>query len=820
MKRTLTLLLGLSLGAVAQEPPAPGTVPTPPGVPAPVPTIQPAPAPAPAPGTVPGVAPVAPRPSGPPVPNAIKYPEGDGITEPNLTGLFAAQLYEDVTGKRVIMSSVISQAEVFFVQRGPLTNKEVADLLTKSLLGDGLAFIPDPLDPDIVRLAASGPINGTSGIPKEYVNDEFDLPTNDQLVTYKMTFKFLKPEDALKIFQTVLGQLSASGNITAVPNASSLMVTENSNLIRQMIKIQKDIDVAATIGERWVEVTYGDVDEIAERLNEIYNEQASNQTTRTARANTPPAPGSIPGTAASAGEEVPIKIIGVRRTSRILLVGRPADLVAAEALVRSFDIPSSGKNRQTFRLRYLRVGDFLPIAQDAISVTLGESEAGGQGGGQAGPAGQNANSRGNNNTAQNSSRNTGQAGQGGQGGQTGGGARATIQEQDIPTAPESALIGNTLLVGDNVANTIIVNGPPHHIELIRDLIADLDTESQQVALSAVVGSYSLNNGLNFGVDLARILQTSGSSFAAGGRTSFGVPSVVDPGSLSSMANLLAANGSSGNGVSLYGLINDDFGVFVNALENTNKFKTLERTVLTTRNNRVAQLSSGQRIAIPSSTFVGNTTGGQNTNVEYRDVTLELLIQPLINDDDKVTLEISLVRDSVGNNRDVGELVVPDINTQQLSTSITVDDGSAIILGGVITETDKDDNRGVPVLSRIPGIGRLFGYTGKEGTRAELVIMIQPRIIKSRAEMDLFRGDYERSSSNTAEVHEAFPERTDLLPANGTMPTSADTPAKGGILSSRNPPSPQQSSATPSSESLVERQKSSKIRGRSGRPGAR
>jgi len=811
MKRTLPLLLSLSMGALAQEPPAPGTIPDPPDVPAPVPAIQPP--------AAPGVAPAVARRSGAPDPNAIKYPEGDGITEPNLTGLFAAQLYEDVTGKRVIMNAAISQAEVFFVQRGPLTNKEVADLLTKSLLGDGLAFIPDPIDPSIVRLAASGPITNPGGIPKAYINDEFDLPTNDQLVTYRMEFKFLKPEDALKIFQTALGQLSASGNISAVPNASSLLITENSNLISQMIKIQKDIDVATSIAERWVEVTYGDVDEIAERLNELYNEQSGgNQTTRTARANTPPAPGSIPGAAPSAGEEVPLKIIGVRRTSRILLVGRPADLVAAEALVRSFDIPSSGNNRMTFRLRYLRVGDFLPIAQDAISVTLGESDTGGQGG----QAGQNSNrslSNQNSNTAQNSNRNTGQAGQGGGGAAGAGGNRATIQEQNIPTAPESALIGNTLLVGDNVANTIIVNGPPHHIEIVRDLIADLDTESQQVALSAVVGSYSLNNGLNFGIDLARILQSSGSSFAAGGRTSFGVPSVVDPSTLNTMAALLAANGSAGNGVSLYGLINDDFGVFVNALENTNKFKTLERTVLTTRNNRVAQLSSGQRIAIPSSTFVGSVAGGQSTNVEYRDVTLELLIQPLINDDNKVTLEISLVRDSVGNSRAVGELVVPDINTQQLSTSITVNDGSAIILGGVITEIEKDDQRGVPILSRIPGIGRLFGTTGKEGSRAELVIMIQPRIIKSRAEMDGFRDDYERSSTHTAEVSEAFPERTGVLPANGTMPTYIENQPKGGILSPRPPSNPPQPSES-SSSSIVERQKESKIRGRSGRPGAR
>lgn len=797
MKRTLTFLLGLSLGAFAQEPPAPGTVPTPPEIPAPVPAVQP-------PGTpAVGVSPL--RRDGPVDPDDIYLPADDAISEPNMTGLSAAFIYEDVTGKRVIMTSAISQAEVFFAQRGPLTNSETANLLIKTLLMEGLAFIPDPLDPDVVNLVASGPIAGTSAVPKDYFNDEFALPTNDQLVTYRMAFKYLKPDDALKIFQTALGQLSASGSIAAVPNASSLIINENSNLIRQMIKIQKDIDVATPIAERWVEVTYGDVDEIAERMNEIYNEQASkNQTTRTARANTPPAPGSLPGAPAgggTAGEDVPIKIIGVRRTSRILLVGRPTDLIAAEAMVRSFDIPSSGKNRMTFRLRYLRVGDFLPIAQDAISVTLGDPDAGGQGGAQGGLGGQNNNRNNRNQQQQQQQGNNRNTGQGGQGGQQGGGNRATIQEQDIPTAPESTLIGNTLLVGDNVANTIIVNGPPHHIEIIRDLIADLDTESQQVALSAVVGSYALGNGLNFGVDLAQILSNSGSSFRAGGRTSFGVPSVVDPGSLTNMAALLAANGSAGNGVSLYGLINDDFGVFVNALENTTKFKTLERTVLTTRNNRVAELSSGQRIAIPSSTFVGNTTGGQNTNVEYRDVTLELLIQPLINDDDKVTLEISLVRDSVGNDRNVGELIVPDINTQQLSTSITVEDGAAIILGGVITETEKDSKRGVPILSRIPGIGRLFSNSSTEANRAELVIMIQPRIVKSRPEMDAFRDDYERSTVHTRDARDQFPERG-LLPADGTMPDYVDNDAKGGVI---------RSNAGGGSGKITESMSSSKIR---------
>ena len=452
MKYSLTALIGLTLIASAQEPPTP-EAPLPPGAPAvqaPVPEIKPA---------LPGA--VAARAKNLD-PDAIVVPEGAALEHPVLTGLEAAQLYEDHTGKRVIMSSQASQAEVFFVQRGPLTNGDVAKLLKMALLMEGLAILPDPLDAELVRLMPSGPITNPGNVPMAYITDPLDLPTEDQLVTYKMFFDHLKPEEAEKIFQSAVGQLSASGKISAVTNASSLLITENSALIRQLIKIKKDIDVSSPIGERWVEVVFADVDEIAERLNEIYNEQGGNRsTTRTTRTptrtNTPPAPGTT-GIVGGAGEDITIKIIPDSRTNRILLVGRPAELISVEALVKNFDIASSHKNSAVFKLRYVRVGEFLQAAQDAITATLSETSGSSAGRASSSRTTQTNNSRSTqtNSTGRNST--TGGAG--------GGGSRTNIQAQDIPTAPESLLIGKTHLVGDNVSNSIIVNGPPHHIELI------------------------------------------------------------------------------------------------------------------------------------------------------------------------------------------------------------------------------------------------------------------------------------------------------------------------------------------------------------------
>lgn len=764
MKFALSLLLGLTAGVLAQEPtpapptpapPAPGEESTPlPPVPEPVPPVAEVQN-----SETPAVIPIKGRRVDP---NQIIVTANDSINEANILALKAAQLYEDFSGKRVIMTNNVAQSEVSFTMRGPLTNKEAARFLQLTLLAEGLAMIPIPEEPDIVRLVPSGPITSPNQVPKDFYDDEYKLPVDDQLVMFQMVFKYLKPEEAVKVLQSSLGQLSASGTIAAVPNASSLIITENASLIRQMIKIQKAIDVPTSVGEKWVEVVYGDVDEIAERMNEIYNEQGSSrQTTRTTRSTSAP-PTPVAAGASTAGEEIPIRIIGVRRTSRILLFGRPADLVAAEAMIHSFDQPSSGNTRQTFRLRYLRVSEFLNIAENGITATLGDG-ASGQGGGRSSTNQRSTSSNNLSNRSGTSNRTTGQ--QGGQGGANG--SRTSIQEQNIPTEPESRLVGGrTLLVADNVANTIIVNGPPHHIELVRDLITDLDSEAQQVALSAVVGSYGIGDGLNFGIDLAQALKNTGSDFSAAGSASFGgVPSIIDPTTLGDLGAVLSANGASGNGVSLYGLLGDDFGVFVNALETETKFQTLERTVLTTRNNRVALLTSGQRIAIPSSTFTGgNNQGGINTNVEYRDVQLELEIQPLINSDNQVTLEISLVRDSVGTLRQVGDLRVPDINTESLSTSVTVRDGSAVILGGIMTTTSSDASGGIPILSRIPGIGRIFGSNDITSNESELIIMIQPRIMVSQAEVDLFRSDYSGISKNTREAEGFLPPRRSMLPS--------------------------------------------------------
>ncbi|MDC1206819.1 hypothetical protein N8Z81_04540, partial [Akkermansiaceae bacterium] len=693
--------------------------------------------------------------------------------------------------KRVIITSQAKDIEAFFSQKGPLTHAEVAQLLEITLLAEGIAILPDPLNPGIVRMASVGPGTGTNWTPLQYIDDPLALPLTDQIVTYRMQFRNLKPEDALRVFQQVLGQSTPSGSITAVTNASSLIIKENSSLIRQLIKIKEDIDIASEITESWVTIVYADVDEIAEQLNEIYNQQSRGTTATATRRRTTgtPLPGgtgaAMSAAGGGAGEDIPIKILPDSRTNRILLVGRPTDIVTAKALISGYDIQSAEGNEFTYRLEYLRVGDFIGVAYDAIEATLSSTST--QGGGAAGAVGGNrtTNQGGSNRTTNNNNNANGGAG---------GGSRTSLEVQEIPTAPEALVIRKTLLVANNIENSIIVNGPPHHIQIVKDLISKLDTEGEMVVISAVIGSFGLGDDMNFGVAMAQLL--AGTERAALG--SFGIPgptdgvaNIVDPRLITDLASTLTAAGTAGSGLSLYGAF-DDFGVFVNALEGETNFKALDRPTVTTRNNRVARIASGSRIAIPAQT-TSSTQFGQQTNIEYEDVELELEIQPLINSENKVTLEISLVRDQVGQDRQVGDLVVPDISTEELTTSVTVENGSAIILGGLISGSDRETNNGVPYLRRIPGIGKLFGSTTKSNNRTELVVILRPQIISNNHEYRAFRDGYESESAFTREARQSLPN-TGLLPPKGALDDSPPAaPQKKSLLQA---PSTNTKDATP------------------------
>jgi type II secretion system protein D len=786
------LLLGL-VTVTAQEEPIPPVVP--PVIPAPQPALEPPPPGVPVPGVLPAApagAPAAAQPA--PAPG---MPLGQtkiiaDINEPKLSGTALAGLYRKYTGKRVIVSAAAATAEFSFVQEAtpqdPLTFAEAAELLRKAATIENFVFVPDAEDPnlDILTLSTGGLRPTGRGVAVYNENDT--LPAGDAVISYVMTLSYIKPAEAVNTFTQIIGQFGAFGSIAAVPNASAVVITENTSLIRRLIELKTEIDKPGSVqGTRFIKVKYSDVTELADTLTTLLTAQQATQKTagiQRIESAPAPAPGGAPAAGGAAapggggsGEDIPIQIIPDPRTNRIVAMGRPIDLITVESLVREFDVETSEKNFLRRKLRFLTVSEFLPVAEDALtrafSGTGGGGSSGGstQGGASGGTQGTSRTQTGSNNrssgrtgsTGANFGGSSGSSGSFG-GGSSGGGAGDALDAPEVSSAPESVLVGRTLLVADNITNSIVVQGPPSGLEIIERLLDQIDVKPEQVMISTVIGQLTLNNSKEFGVDY---LVRSGDVSARGGGGfgpilpitpiigEDGVDTSFDPGTLS------------GAGLRAYGTIGD-LTAYLRALQSKTDFTVLSRPSIFTSNNQKGTISSGERIAIPTSNnnFSG---GGSSTNIEYQDVVLKLEVIPLVNSDNEITMKIALLNDEQNGNQiiqgaggDGGDLSVPRISTREVLTTATVPNGQTIVLGGLIVGRNSQEKSGIPILSDIPYLGKLFGTTTNTDDRSELMVFIQPSVVNNDRSLGSVQADMDSRYKASTRVRD-FADGPGVLP---------------------------------------------------------
>jgi type II secretion system protein D len=697
----------------------------------------------------------------------------EDIVEPKLSGNALAGLYRKYTGRRVIVAKAAADAEFSFIQEAspqdPLTFDKAAELLRKAATIENFVFVPDAQDPnlDVLTLATGGLRPTGRGV--DVYNENDPLPDGDAVISYVMTLSYIKPAEAVNTFTAIIGQFGAFGSIAAVPNASAVVITENTSLIRKLIDLKKEIDKPGSVqATRFIKVQYADVTEIAETITELLSaQQESQKTAGVQRAGAPAAnpapaangaPAGAPG-AETAGEDTPVQIVPDPRTNRIFAMGRPVDLLFVEGLVREFDVETSEKNFLRRKLKFLTVSEFLPIAGDALTRAFsGTGGEGGQSGTQGGA--QNANrpqAQPRQDTAATSrnsgGRNSSMGGNSsGSGGSFGGGGGGGLSDPSVSTAPESVLVGRTLLVADNITNSVVVQGPPAGLEIVQRLIDQLDTKPDQVLISCVFGQLGISDGWSFGMDYVRTFQDDVAG--RGGSGGFANPlrlgaETISGGSASTVipAGFNAGNLPSDAGLQVYGLIGNTLHAYLNAKQEDSNFKVLSRPTIFTANNQKGSIVSGTRIAVPTNSYSYANSSGPSTNFEYQDVALKLEVIPLVNSNNEITLKIYLTSDDVGEDRSVGTgenaYEIPDILNRELITTVTVPNNETVVLGGLITESTKDNRSGIPILSRIPGIGPLFGTKSKDKSESELIVFIQPSIVRDPQTMNEAQSDMDR-----------------------------------------------------------------------------
>src|SRR6185369_13773364 len=205
-----------------------------------------------------------------------------------------------------------------------------------------------------------------------------------------------------------------------------------------------------------------------------------------------------------------------------------------------------------------------------------------------------------------------------------------------------------------------------------------------------------------------------------------VPNILDPANLINFSQIIQ---NVSNGTNIYLAAGNAFAAIVHLLESTNRFKVLSRPTVFTSNNKKAIIASGQEVPVPTSTLTNATTtlnvGSIQSSIEYKKVVLQLEVVPLINSEKEVSLDILQKLDSLvpNGNVNISGNSVPTIDTKYIRTNVSAQNGSTIILGGLIEDQKTRNAQGIPYLSRIPLIGAAFRSTASTKLRRELIVLM-------------------------------------------------------------------------------------------------
>jgi type II secretory pathway component GspD/PulD (secretin) len=434
-----------------------------------------------------------------------------------------------------------------------------------------------------------------------------------------------------------------------------------------------------------------------------------------------------------------IKIAADIRTNRIHVITRPVNMPFIRKLIAEFDANVEFAKPVTRPLRYISAADILPVLVQALT----EPGTNGQGGAEGANPGANP--------QQPRSRPAGNTG-GGLDSGSGSGSQGFSEElstQAVDTTPKAVTIGNAKIIADQRANAIIVLGNREVVLKVSKILDEMDVKAPQVVLSTVIGELELSDNKEFGVDYFQTrsgLSGPNHDAAIAGISRNTTKLLGDPATLNDLtglANLVATGGTRVFLKAGFGL-----NALVSMLDQTGHFKVLNRPVVFTSNNKKAIIASGQEIPVPVSTLstlqnptnvIGQTpvnNFGTQSSIQYKKVALQLEVVPLINSEKEVTLDILQKLDSLGAPSTVDNNQIPTIVTRYIKTTVSAPNGATIVLGGLITDTKRNDKSGIPILGRIPVIGALFRQTTKVGERKELIILMRPEVALTK--LDLYR----------------------------------------------------------------------------------
>lgn len=343
------------------------------------------------------------------------------------------------------------------------------------------------------------------------------------------------------------------------------------------------------------------------------------------------------------------------------------------------------------------------------------------------------------------------------------------------------------LAADASLNALVVTASPERMRMIASVIEQLDVRRQQVLVEAVIAEVSEDLNDKLGTQLAVLGSESGNGTVPIGISSFnGLLSTVAGGGTEALADSVLSSLGDGANVGAGRLSSDgtSFAVLVSALSAQAGNNILSTPSLLTLDNEESSIVVGQNIPIVTGSYADSGSGTTPTNpfqtISREDIGIKLKVTPTISPDDTVRLQIEQEVSSLDNTaRSSAGLIT---NKRNVTTTVQVDDGDVVVLGGLIDDTTSNQVQKVPGLGDLPLFGNLFRYRDTTTSKRNLMVFIRPLIVSDGGELTAFSDEQYRRMRGHQQA--AWNDRSLGDPADWPV-----LPEKGGFLQNQPLPLP-------------------------------
>ncbi len=300
--------------------------------------------------------------------------------------------------------------------------------------------------------------------------------------------------------------------------------------------------------------------------------------------------------------------------------------------------------------------------------------------------------------------------------------KATISRSGNFSASQSGRLADKVkILADEVNNALIIMATEQEFRLVSDALKKLDVMPLQVLVEASIVEVSLTGDLQYGLQWFFNSKGHGIGSSSGG--------ILGSGKTSSLAQTFP-----GFNFSIVDSANS-VRALLSMLASESKLNVISSPSIMVLNNQQAEIVVGDQVPVVTRQSVdsGDNDALLVNEVQFRDTGIQLTVTPRVNSGGLVTMTVSQeVSDAVRTT--TSGLDTPTIQQRKINSSVAVQNGQTIVLGGLIRENKTETESGIPVLYQMPIVGSLFGQTVENSNRTELLVLITPKVISTQNEV--------------------------------------------------------------------------------------